>query len=257
MLLVPAIDLRDGRCVRLLRGSFSNATQYPVNPVETARRFEQTGVRWVHIVDLDAAEGKGKENLQTIEGIRRSVSCRLEVGGGVRSEEQAARLLGLGVDLVVLGTVLVRHPAQVARWASRLGPRFLGGVDARDGTVRVSGWTEDAGRSDTDVASGLAAAGISGLIYTNISRDGTLEGPDIERTNAAARASGLPTLLSGGIGSRRDIEDTAARGDPLVAGVILGKALYESKLDLAELVRAFPQDPSPAADSPWDRPASA
>ncbi len=252
MLLVPAIDVRDGRCVRLLRGSFSSETHYPIEPAETARQFEQKGVRWIHIVDLDAAEGKGRDNLQTIERIRQAVSCRLEAGGGVRSEEQAARLIDLGVDLVVLGTVLVRLPEQVAEWTRRLGHRFIGGVDARDGTVRIAGWTEDGGRSDTDVAAGLAAVGIRGLVYTNINRDGTLEGPDIERTNAAARASGLPTLLSGGIGSQRDIEEAAARRDPLVAGVILGKALYESRLDLAELVRIFPQHPG----SPWDHAAA-
>ena len=251
MLLVPAIDLRDGRCVRLLRGNFSSATRYPGDPVTVALRFQETGIRWIHLVDLDAAEGRGKDNLSTIERIRGAVSCRLEAGGGVRSEAQAARLFAIGVDMIVLGTVLVRSPSDVAAWVSRLGRRFIGGVDARDGMVRVSGWTEDGGRVDTEVAAGLAEIGVSGLIYTNISRDGTLEGPDVERTNAAARASGLPTLLSGGIGSKRDLENAASQKDPLVAGVILGKALYESRLDLSELVTMFPQ----SADSPWDHAA--
>ena len=251
MLLVPAIDLRDGRCVRLLQGDFSSATRYPGDPVDAARRFEEKGIRWIHIVDLDAAEGGGKDNLSTIERIRGSVSCRLEVGGGVRSEAQAARLFDIGVDVIVLGTVLVRSPGEVAAWISRLGRRFIGGVDAKDGMVRVSGWTESVGRMDTEVAAGLAEIGISGLIYTNISRDGTLAGPDVGRTNAAARAAGLPTLLSGGIGSKRDIENAASEKDPLVAGVILGKALYESRLDLSELVTMFPQ----SGDSPWDHAA--
>ena len=258
MLLLPAIDLRDGRCVRLLRGSFSSATQYPDDPAEMARGFEQKGIRWIHIVDLDAAEGKGKDNLAVIERVRGAVSCRLEVGGGVRSEEQAARLFELGVDLIVLGTVLVRSSQAVAAWIRTLGHRFIGGVDARDGVVRVAGWTEDGGQKDTEVATGLAGLGIRGLIYTNISRDGTLQGPDVERTNTAARASGLPTLLSGGIGSRRDVDDAAGRCDPLVVGMILGKAIYESRLDLAELVRAYPQNPgSRGASSPWDSSASA
>jgi len=252
MLLVPAIDLRDGRCVRLLRGDFSSAIQYPTDPVETARQFEHQGIRWIHIVDLDAAEGKGKDNFATIARIRRSVSCKLEVGGGVRAQEQAARLLDLGVEMIVVGTVLVRSPGLVSAWIRRLGHRFIGGVDARDGKVRIAGWTEDGKRPDTDLAAGLAGIGVSGLIYTNIARDGTMEGPDIERTNAAARASGLPTILSGGIGSRQDVADAAARADSLVAGVILGKALYESRLDLSELVRAFPQSP----DSAWDRAAA-
>ncbi|MGA2764887.1 MAG: 1-(5-phosphoribosyl)-5-[(5-phosphoribosylamino)methylideneamino] imidazole-4-carboxamide isomerase [Spirochaetia bacterium] len=252
MLLVPAIDLRDGRCVRLLRGSFSSTKQYPVDPVETARLFEAGGARWIHIVDLDAAEGRGKDNLATVQRIRGSVSCRLEVGGGVRTEEQAGRLFDIGVDLIVLGTILVRCPQEVAAWIRRLGPRFVGGVDAVDGKVRVAGWTEDGGRSDSEVAAGLTGIGVRGLIYTNISRDGTLAGPDLERTNAAACASGLPTLLSGGIGSKQDVRDAASRADPLVVGVILGKALYESRLDLGELVREFPQTPG----SPWDLPAA-
>jgi len=252
MLLVPAIDLRDGRCVRLLRGEFSSATQYPTDPVEVARQFERKGIRWIHIVDLDAAEGKGKDNIATIERIRGCVSCRLEVGGGVRTEAHAAHLFDLGVDLIILGTVLVRSPGEVSAWIGRLGRRFIGGVDARDGMVRIAGWTEGGGRRDTDLAAELSDIGLGGLIYTNITRDGTMEGPDIERTNAAARASGLPTILSGGIGSPQHVTDAALRCDPLVAGVILGKALYESRLDLSELVRAFPQ----SDDSPWDRAAA-
>ncbi len=242
MLLVPAIDLRDGRCVRLLQGSFSDAKQYPTDPADMARSFQDAGAHWIHIVDLDAAEGKGKDNLTTLERIRRAVSCGMEVGGGVRSEGQAARLFDLGIDMIVLGTILVRDPAAVAAWSRQLGARFIGGVDARDGMVRVSGWTEDGGRTDIEVASGLAALGIRGLIYTNISRDGTLEGPDVERTNTAARAAALPTLLSGGIGSMEDVRRASRSADPLVAGIILGKALYERRVVLADLVREFPQD---------------
>lgn len=234
--------------MRLLRGSFSQETRYPVDPAEMARLFESIGIRWIHIVDLDAAEGRGKDNLDTLLRVRRAVSCRLEVGGGVRTAEQAARLLGIGVDMIVLGTVVVKSPASVAQWTAQLGARLIGGVDAMDGVVRVAGWTEDGGRSDADVASGLSALGLRGLIYTNISRDGTLAGPDIERTNAAARASGLPTLLSGGIGSMEDVMNAARTSDPLIAGIILGKALYESRLDLGALVRQFPQQPGSA----WD-----
>jgi len=258
MLLVPAIDLRNGRCVRLFKGSFSSAKSYPDDPVETARRFEEKGIRWVHIVDLDAAEGKGSDNRPTIERIRRSVSCRLEVGGGVRSEEQAVQLFDLGVNLIILGTVLVRSPREAAGWIDRLGGlgrRFIGGVDARDGVVMISGWTESGGRADTDVAAELSHVGLSGLIYTNINRDGTLEGPDVERTNLVAQASGLSTLISGGIGSPEDVERAARVRDPLVAGVILGKALYEGRVNLSDLVKVYPQDAEAevsGVSSPWD-----
>ncbi len=250
MLLIPAIDLLDGRCVRLLRGSFSQATRYDADPVETARSFAALGARWLHIVDLDAAEGRGKDNREVIGRIRAAVSCRLEVGGGVRAEQDAGRLLSLGVDRIVLGTVLVRSPRLAAEWIVRLGARFVGGIDARDGRVKVAGWAADAGIGDLEAAAGLAGLGIGGLVYTSIARDGTLGGPDIARTNAAARAAGLPTILSGGIGSAADVETAAAESDPLVAGAILGKALYEGRVDLGALIRRFPQE----ARSPWDGP---
>jgi phosphoribosylformimino-5-aminoimidazole carboxamide ribotide isomerase len=248
VLLIPAIDLRGGRCVRLLKGSFAQATSYADDPVSVARRFAESGVRWIHIVDLDAAEGKGSDNHSVIQRIRKAVDCRLQVGGGVRSSEQAGRILGLGVERIVLGTVLVKAPEAVRGWIQRHGPRFAAGVDAMDGRVRVAGWTEDAGRGDTEVAAELAGMGFHWLVYTNISRDGTLEGPDIPRTNAAARAAGLPTILSGGIGSEADIECLAAQKDALVSGVILGKAIYEGRVDLSKMISRYPQE----TDSPWD-----
>jgi phosphoribosylformimino-5-aminoimidazole carboxamide ribotide isomerase len=248
VLLIPAIDLRGGQCVRLHQGSFEETTRYSADPVSVARGYADCGARWVHVVDLDAAEGRGADNLAVIERIRAALPCRLEVGGGVRTEEQAARLLSLGVDRIVLGTLLARSPMTVAGWTARQGRRFAAGVDARDGQVKVAGWKEDAGVADTEFAAGLSALGIDWLIYTNISRDGTLGGPDIPRTVAAARAAGLPTILSGGIGSERDIIEASETAEPLLVGVILGKALYERRIDLGSLIRRFPQ----AASSAWD-----
>ncbi len=219
--------------------------------METARRFQDEGARWIHIVDLDAAEGKGEDNAGLIAQIRTAVTCRMQVGGGIRTAAQAESLLALGVDRLILGTIIVKSPRDVEGWVARFGRRFAAGIDAKDGRVRVAGWTEDAGREDTEVAAGVAALGMRWLIYTNISRDGTMGGPDIPRTNAAARAAALPTIVSGGIGSESDIELVAERGDPLVAGVILGKVLYEEKVDLERLVSRFPQE----NDSPWDPPA--
>lgn len=248
MLLVPAIDLRAGRCVRLLQGSFSDVTLYSSDPVEIARGYEADGARWIHVVDLDAAEGRGADNLDVIRRVRGAVSCRLEVGGGIRSFEAARTLLDLGVDRLVVGTLLVRDPREVARWAGLAGPRFAAGVDARDGRVRISGWTEEAARADTEVAAELGALGMRWLIYTSISRDGTLAGPDIARTSAAARAAGLPTILSGGIGSADHVHEVARYRDPLIAGVILGKAIYEGRVSLADLVSRYPQ----ASCTEWD-----
>ncbi len=242
MLLIPAIDLRGGRCVRLREGSFGDATTYVVEPTEVARSYAGAGARWIHIVDLDAAEGRGEDNLRVIERIRAAVDCRLEVGGGVRLEEQAARLLRLGVDRIVLGTILARTPLLVREWVSRHGARFAGGVDARNRRVRISGWTEEGGISDSKLAAQLLSIGIHWLIYTNIARDGTLAGPDIESTSSVARAACLPTILSGGIGTEDDVRRVGETADSLVVGAILGKALYEGKVDLAGLIRRFPQD---------------
>ncbi len=238
--------------MRLLRGDFSRATRYSEDPVATARGFVDAGARWLHVIDLDAAEGKGADNRGVIERIRGAVACRIQAGGGVRDAAAADRLLDLGVDRVVIGTALVRRPREVAGWIRGREERFAAGIDATDGLVRVSGWTEDAGASDILVVGGLGTLGFRWLVYTNISRDGTLGGPDVKRTRGAARAAGLPTLLSGGVGSERDVDDVAAVSDPLVAGIILGRSVYESRVDLASLFRRHPQDQA----TRWDAPAS-
>jgi phosphoribosylformimino-5-aminoimidazole carboxamide ribotide isomerase len=245
MLVIPAIDLYGGRCVRLHQGSFSRATLYSDDPAERAREFADRGARWIHVVDLDAAEGKGAHNRTAIARVRAAAGCRLEVGGGVRTAEDARAIAGLGVERIVVGTALVRAPAEVARWASSLGRLFVGGIDARDGRVKVSGWTEDGQLADTEAAGRLAGLGLRGMIYTNIARDGTLAGPDIEATRRVAAAARLPTVLSGGIGSRADVEAVFRLTDPLIAGVIVGKALYEGAVDLGDLLESFSREPDP------------
>jgi phosphoribosylformimino-5-aminoimidazole carboxamide ribotide isomerase len=242
MLVIPAIDLYAGRCVRLFQGSFSRTTRYADDPADRARGFADLGAAWLHIVDLDAAEGKGADNRAVIARIRAAVSCRIQVGGGIRSEGDAGALVDRGIDRVVVGTALIRSPDEVAGWASRLEGRLAAGIDARDGRVKVAGWAEDAGISDLDAAHRLAGLGLIGLVYTNISRDGTLAGPDIERTRLAARAAGLPTILSGGIGSEKDVRAVFDCHEPLVRGVILGKALYEGAVDLKTLLDRFTRD---------------
>jgi phosphoribosylformimino-5-aminoimidazole carboxamide ribotide isomerase len=238
--------------VRLLKGDFSRATRYSDDPVATARSFADAGARWLHIVDLDAAEGRGADNLAVVERVRGAVSCRIQAGGGVRDAAAADRLLGLGIDRIVVGTALVRRPADVMAWIRGREERFAAGLDAVDGVVRIAGWTEDAGRSDTEVAAGLSGLGIRWLVYTNISRDGTLAGPDLARTSAAADAAGVPTLLSGGISGAEDVAAVAGGAGRFVAGVILGRAVYESRVSLASLFRSFPQDRATG----WDAPAA-
>ena len=239
-LVVPAIDLRAGRCVRLVQGSFESATVFPLDPAEQARRFAAAGAHMIHVVDLDAAEGKGHDNRAAIAAIRAAVPCALEVGGGVRSLDDARALAALGVERIIVGTALARAPDAVAGWIAELGPRFVAGIDARAGRVKVAGWAADAGLADTDLAGRLAALGIVALVYTSIAVDGTLAGPDVARTVEVARAAGLPTILSGGIGGEADV-DAAAGADPLVVGAIVGRAMYEGRVDLARLIARFPQ----------------
>jgi phosphoribosylformimino-5-aminoimidazole carboxamide ribotide isomerase len=239
-LVVPAIDLRAGACVRLVQGSFASARYFPLDPAEQARRFAAAGARMIHVVDLDAAEGKGRDNRAAIAAIRSAVPIALEVGGGVRSDDDARRLVDLGVERIVVGTVLAGSPRTVGGWVERFGRRFVAGIDARAGRVRVSGWTADGGMVDMDLAGRLASLGIVGLVYTSIAVDGTMTGPDVARTVEVARAADLPTLLSGGIGNTADVE-AAASADPLVVGAIVGRAMYEGRVDLAGLLARFPQ----------------
>jgi len=242
VLIIPAIDLLDGKCVRLLRGRYDSARVYDEQPAEMALRLEQAGAAWLHVVDLDAVRGQA-DNRTALHAIRRAVGCRMEIGGGIRTTSDVKRLLELGADRLILGTALVSDPEAVAEWLGRYGAaRFAAGIDARDGRVKVKGWEKDGGREDRDLALGLATAGLERLVYTSIGRDGTLEGPDVERTNLVAKAAGLPTLLSGGVGSEEHVEDAARLRHPLVRGIITGRAIYEGKIDLARVIARFQSD---------------
>ena len=249
MIVIPAIDLLGGFCVRLAQGSYASARRYAGDPAEVALGFARAGARWVHVVDLDAARGPAGANREAIRRIRRALgAARLEVGGGIRSAEDLAELSAAGVDRLVLGTVLVRAPSEVAAWvsarsareAAAAGPELWAGIDARDGRVRVSGWEEEGGLGDLELARRARELGLGGIIYTSIARDGTLAGPDIERTNRVAEAGGLPVILSGGIGCLDDVDRVARERVEGVVGVIVGKALYERRVDLEQLIRRFP-----------------
>ena len=241
-MLLPSIDLMDGKCVRLSMGMADRKKEYSGDPADTARAFEESGADMIHVVDLDAAEGRGRDNRAALSAIRAAVPCALEVGGGVRSGEDVQRLVDLGIERIVVGTVLARSLRTVAGWVERFGRRFVAGIDASAGRIRVSGWTEDGGVADSELAGRLAGIGIIGIVYTSIAVDGTMAGPDVGRTAEIARWAGLPTILSGGIGSEADVEE-AAGAEALVVGVILGRALYEGRVDLAGLLARFPQPP--------------
>ncbi len=265
MIILPAIDLLGGACVRLRQGGYESAVRYAEDPADVARTFARAGARWVHVVDLDAARGQGGAgsagagaNRGAIRRIREALGAevRLEVGGGVRTTQDLTELREAGADRLILGTVLVREPERVAAWlAARMavggggagagaearcsGPELWAGIDALEGRARVSGWRQEGGLGDLELARRARELGLAGVVYTSIARDGTLAGPDLERTNRVAEACGLPVILSGGIGSEADVERVARERVQGVVGLIVGKALYEGRVDLAGLIRRF------------------
>ena len=235
MTVIPSIDVLGGECVRLVRGDYEAVTVYETDPVSIARRFEEAGAKRIHIVDLDAAHGDPRTNRKKIRKIRRAVDCTIQLGGGVRRDEDIEELLDLGIDRLVIGTAFVKHPDRIEGWVAHYGDVFLIGVDAMDGQVRISGWETETRIRDVDLAQRAKAARAAGVIYTSIGRDGTMEGPDIDRTNAVAEASGLPVILSGGIGSMDDIRAVKEGSRDNVVGIILGRAIYEKAVTLEEL----------------------
>lgn len=242
MLVIPAIDLLDGKAVRLYKGDYNTVTAYSDDPVELARNLSEQGLKRLHLVDLDAAKGKGKDNRLVISQIRRAVSCEIELGGGIRNRNDVAQLVELGIDWLIIGTALVKKPVEVASWNELAPGRLIAGIDAFDGEVRVAGWLDGAAIKDTDLGRQAKGMGFASIIYTNIARDGTLGGPDIERTLAMAKHSGLPVILSGGIGSMADIEAAATLVSRGVVGFISGKAMYEGRFKLADVLKKYPQN---------------
>lgn len=244
MILLPAIDLLDGRVVRLHQGDYDRVTAYSDRPEEVAHGFEAAGARHLHVVDLDAARGQG-HNRDAIRRIRSAFSGTVQVGGGVRSLEEARRLVDLGVDRLILGSLLVLDVEAAREIVLETGAVILAGIDARDGWVKIKGWKEGEGIVDTDLARRVAPLGVRGIVYTNISRDGTLGGPDWERTDRVREAAGLPVILSGGVARMEDLERAARTGG--IAGVILGKSLYHGTIDLEAACRSYPQP----REVPW------
>jgi phosphoribosylformimino-5-aminoimidazole carboxamide ribotide isomerase len=237
MIIIPSIDILDGECVRLVRGDYQAVTVYENDPVAMARRFEEAGARRIHIVDLDAARGDPRTNRKKVRKIRRAVDCTIQMGGGIRRDEDIEELLDLGIDRLVIGTAFAKRPENVEGWVAHYGDVFLVGIDALEGQVRISGWERETRLQDTELAARAREAKVAGIVYTSIGRDGTLEGPDVERTNSVADAAGLPVILSGGIGSIEHIRAAEAEVRSNVVGVIVGRAIYDEQISLDELFR--------------------
>lgn len=247
MLVIPAIDLRDGRCVRLAQGRADDATVYDADPVEVAREFARAGAELLHVVDLDAAFGiADSPNGETIERIIGDVSIPVEVGGGMRSADAVRAMIGCGASYAIVGTLAVRAPDVLDKLVAEFGERIVVGIDARDGQVMTHGWEEGSGVAATELAARVARAGVRRIIYTDVSRDGMLLGINFEQTTRVAQAAGVAVTASGGIGSLSDIEGLAMRAHAMrkeqsagtIDGVIIGKALYENRFSLREALQA-------------------
>jgi phosphoribosylformimino-5-aminoimidazole carboxamide ribotide isomerase len=236
MIILPAIDLKDGKAVRLTKGVMESAKVYSDSPADLAQRFEEMGAKWLHIVDLNGAFAGEPRNLAQIEEIRKRCSLKIELGGGVRDEKTIKRYLELGVDRLILGSIAVRNPELVAEWAGKYP--IAVGIDARDGKVAVEGWGEETSVPAEELARKFRGSGVEVLIVTDISRDGTLSGVNVEFVKRVAEAANLPAIASGGVASERDIELVAEAG---LYGVIVGKAFYEGKVDLERLFKKYPQ----------------
>jgi phosphoribosylformimino-5-aminoimidazole carboxamide ribotide isomerase len=239
--LYPAIDLRGGRAVRLLRGDYAAETVYSDDPVAVARSFEAAGARWIHVVDLDAARSGEAGNLEYVAAIARSVRCEVETGGGVRSVEAAERLIDAGVARVVIGTAAVERPELVTELAARYPGRVAVGLDARGRQVAVKGWTEATGADLVDLARRFEGQGVAALIVTEIGRDGTMAGPDLDQLGAVLDATAVDVIASGGVGTLDDIRALAGvqRGGRSLAGIIVGRAIYEGRFTVEEALRCL------------------
>ena len=234
MRVIPAIDLKGGKCVRLVEGREASAKVYDRDPLEVAREYETAGAELIHVVDLDGAFlGRASENQEIIRQIASAIRVPIEVGGGVRSIEDIRGIVeGVGARFVVVGTLAVERPEVVAEALTRFGDTIVVGIDARGLQVAVRGWTAATGLDALDLGRRVAAMGAHRIVYTDITRDGTLEGPNLEITGEIARAAGIRVTASGGVSSLDDLKRLRALEPDGVDSVIIGKALYEGRFSL-------------------------
>jgi phosphoribosylformimino-5-aminoimidazole carboxamide ribotide isomerase len=237
MILYPAIDLKDGQAVRLLRGEMDKATVFNADPAAQARAFEEAGCDWLHLVDLNGAFAGEPVNGAAVDAILDVVNVPAQLGGGIRTMETIGTWLEKGVARVILGTVAVENPDLVREAAAAYPGRIAVGIDARNGRVATKGWAEQTDMKATELARSFEDAGVAAIVYTDIDRDGAMGGPNVAATAALARATSVPVIASGGVSSLADL--VALRDTGVVQGAISGRALYDGALDLKEALAAL------------------
>ncbi len=237
MIIIPAVDIKQGKCVRLLQGRMEDTTQYSEDPLKMAQRWEKEGASLIHVVDLDGAFAKEVKNLKTIQDILLNISVPIQVGGGIRDLKTIEMYIEIGVSRVIIGSEALYHPDFVRDACKRFKGRIVVGIDARNGKVAVEGWSRTSETKAIDLAKQFESCGVSAINFTDIHRDGMQTGPNIEETAALADAVSIPIVASGGVSTIQDIKNLLKIESKGVTGVITGKALYEGTLDLKEAIR--------------------
>ena len=240
MILYPAIDLKDGKCVRLLRGDMAQATVFADDPASQAGKFEEAGFRWLHLVDLNGAIEGRPVNARAVESIIAATAIPVQLGGGIRNLETVNRWLEAGVNRIILGTMALRNPALVIEACRMFPGQIAVGIDARGGKVAVAGWAEDSSVSAVDLALKFEDAGVAAIIYTDINRDGAMEGPNLEETARLAEKLTTPVIVSGGVSRLQDLEAIKTQADTGIEGIIIGRALYDGAINPKRALDIFP-----------------
>jgi phosphoribosylformimino-5-aminoimidazole carboxamide ribotide isomerase len=231
MILFPAIDLKDGKCVRLKRGEMETATVFNDDPAAQARAFSNAGFEWLHCVDLNGAFAGSSVNASAVKNIRGAIGLPIEMGGGIRDMTGIAFWIETGIDRIILGTVAAKNPSLVKE-AARLFPgRIVVGADAKGGLIATQGWSETSELTPIELGKRFEDAGVAAILYTDVDRDGLLGGVNVNATAALARAVKIPVIASGGVSGLADIEALIAENEPNIEGVVIGRALYDGRID--------------------------
>lgn len=236
MYLLPAIDLKEGKCVRLKQGDMTQTTVFNDDPAAQAQEFVTQGAEWIHIVDLDGAFAGKPVNATAVENILKKVSVNIELGGGIRTIETIKMWIDKGVTRVILGTIALRDPDFVKKACREFPDKIAVGIDARDGFVAVEGWAEKSEMTALDLARRFESVGVNAIIYTDVSRDGVLQGPNLTATVRLASSISTPVIVSGGISSLKDIEACKREEKNNIIGVIAGRAVYENRFSVRQAV---------------------
>jgi phosphoribosylformimino-5-aminoimidazole carboxamide ribotide isomerase len=234
MLIIPAVDIKNGKCVRLVQGRKEEETVFSDDPAAMALKWEKAGAELVHVIDLDGAFEKSPQNLDAIKQILQTIDTPIQLGGGIRDEQTALAFLEMGVQKVIIGTEAIKNPVWVKRLADRFADRVIVGIDARNGLVAIEGWTQDTRTRAVDLAKRFENCGIAAINFTDIHRDGMQSGPNVEETRKLAEAIDIPVVASGGVATIKDIQNLLPLESVGVIGVITGKALYSETLNFSE-----------------------